>query len=65
MTARVTRSYPRSDATMRSDLWTAVGIALYLGVIVTLSLALTVSPWIAVAQATIIVPMLLFAWITK
>ena len=42
-----------------------MGIALYLGVIVTLSLALTVSPWIAVAQATIIVPMLLFAWITK
>jgi hypothetical protein len=50
---------------MRSDLWAAVGIALYLGVIVTLSLALTVSPWIAVVQAAIIVPMLLFAWITK
>jgi hypothetical protein len=50
---------------MQNDWWTAASIALYFGVVVTLSLALLVSPWIAALQAVIIGPMLLFAWLTK
>jgi hypothetical protein len=50
---------------MRNELWTAAGIAVYLGLVVTLALGLFVSPLIAAIQAAIIGPMLCFAWLTK
>lgn len=50
---------------MRHDLWSAAGVALYLGFVVTLALGVFVSPWVAVIQAAIIGPMLCFAWLTK
>jgi hypothetical protein len=50
---------------MRDDFLSAAGIALYLGVVVTLALAIGVSPWIAAIQAATIAPLLAFAWLTK
>ena len=43
----------------------AIGIALYLGIVVTMALAMFVSPLIAAIQAAIIAPLLAFAWLTK
>jgi hypothetical protein len=50
---------------MRDDLWIAAGFALYLGFVVTLTLGVFVSPWIAAVQAVVIGSMLGFAWFTK
>ena len=50
---------------MRNDWWSTAGVAVYLGIVVTVLVGLFASPWIAAGQALVVGSMLCFAWLTK